>query len=240
VDKTNRDKDEIRNRVWDVLRQARAAPRDVHGRIPAFNGAADAAERLAALEVWRRAEVVKANPDRAQLPVRIRALDAGKLLYMAVPRLAAERPFYVLDPHHREVPTKDAATSAVARRIASTADVDAMNPVDLIVCGSVAVDHRGARLGKGAGYSDIEVALLADAGLISDDTTIATTVHDLQVLDEPLPHADHDFTVDLIVTPTTVIQCGPPHRPPGLTWQTLSPDQIAAIPALRNRATRRG
>jgi 5-formyltetrahydrofolate cyclo-ligase len=80
--------------------------------------------------------------------------------------------------------------------------------------------------------------LLANAGLISDNTTIATTVHDLQLLDEPPPRANHDFTVDLIVTPTTVIHCGPPHRPPGLTWDTLSPDQITAIPALQTRAAR--
>ena len=56
-------------------------------------------------------------------------------------------------------------------------------------------------LGKGAGYSDIEVALLAEAGLISERTMIATTVHDLQVLDEDLPEQVHDFRVDLIVTP---------------------------------------
>ena len=37
------------------------------------------------------ARVVKAVPDRAQYPVRVRALRAGKLLYMAVPRLARAR-----------------------------------------------------------------------------------------------------------------------------------------------------
>ncbi|MPY81663.1 MAG: 5-formyltetrahydrofolate cyclo-ligase, partial [Actinophytocola sp.] len=175
------------------------------GRIPAFVGAAEAADRLAALDTWKRAEVVKANPDRAQLPVRIHALDAGKILYMAVPKLAAERPFYVLDPGALDVPISEAATSAVASRIARTADVDALRPVDVVVCGSVAVNHEGVRLGKGAGYSDIEVALLADAGLLTAQTTIATTIHDVQVVDEPLPHAGHDFTVDVIVTPTTVL-----------------------------------
>lgn len=43
------------------------------------------------------------------------------------------------------------------------------------MCGSVAVDRQGARLGKGAGHSDIEVALLKEAGLIGPWTTIATT-----------------------------------------------------------------
>lgn len=234
----DRAKDVIRERVWHALEEAGAAPRGVHGRIPAFVGADAAADRLAELAEWKSARVVKANPDRAQLPVRINALDAGKLLYMAVPKLATERPFYVLDPHALDVAPTEAATSAVASDVAETADVDALRPVHLVVCGSVAVDHRGVRLGKGAGYSDIEVALLADAGLIDDHTTIVTTVHEMQVLDEPLPHAGHDFTVDLVVTPTRVIACGPPHRPHGLTWDTLGPEQVAAIPALRARAKR--
>lgn len=233
---TDRDKDAVRERVWTALQDAGAAPRGAHGRIPAFEGAEQAASRLADLDEWQRATVVKANPDRAQLPVRIRALDAGKLLYMAVPKLAADRPFYVLDPATLEVPAADAATSAVAAQVADVADVDGLRQVDVIVCGSVAVNQQGVRLGKGAGYSDIEVALLADAGLITDQTTIVTTVHDIQVLEEPLPHAQHDFTVDLIVTPTRIITCGTPHRPTSLTWDRLSAEQVAAIPALRARA----
>ena len=58
--------------------------------------------------------------------------------------------------------------------------VSAMRLVDLIVCGSVAVNPQGARLGKGAGYPDIEVGLLAESGQIGERTTIATTVHELQ------------------------------------------------------------
>jgi hypothetical protein len=42
--------------------------------------------------------VLKANPDKAQRAVRARALTAGRVLYMAVPRLADQLPFYLLDP----------------------------------------------------------------------------------------------------------------------------------------------
>jgi 5-formyltetrahydrofolate cyclo-ligase len=41
-----------------------------------------------------------------------------------------------------------------------------MRRVQTVVCGSVAVNRTGARLGKGARYSDIEVTLLTEAGLI--------------------------------------------------------------------------
>jgi 5-formyltetrahydrofolate cyclo-ligase len=73
--------------------------------------------------------------------------------------------------------------------------------VDLVVCGSVAVNRQGARIGKGGGFSDLEVAFLVEAGVIRPDTVLATTVHPLQVVDEPIPETIHDFRVDLIVTP---------------------------------------
>jgi 5-formyltetrahydrofolate cyclo-ligase len=44
-----------------------------------------------------------------------------------------------------------------------------------------------ARQWRAVGYSDIEVALLTEAGLIGPSTVIATTVHPLQVIDGPLP-----------------------------------------------------
>jgi 5-formyltetrahydrofolate cyclo-ligase len=99
----------------------------------------------------------------------------------------------------------------------------------------VACDSRGARLGKGAGYSDIEFALLAEAGLVSAKTVVVTTVHDLQVLDDEVPEQAHDFRVDLIVTPTRVIRCGQPRRPSGIDWALLDPAQITAIPTVARR-----
>jgi 5-formyltetrahydrofolate cyclo-ligase len=120
----------------------------------------------------------------------------------------------------------------VARKVG----VGELRPVDLIVCGSVAVNRQGARLGKGAGYSDIEVALLQEAGLIGPQTTIVTTVHSLQVVDDELPETEHDFSVDLIVTPDEVIACSPPRRPTGLIWEKLGEEKIAAIPVLAARA----
>lgn len=211
----------------------------VQGRIPAFFGADEAAERLAMLPVWQSARVIKAVPDTAQLPVRARALEAGKLIYMAVPRLADELPFYLLDPESLTVPPAEAAAKEVAARLARKVSVADMQPVDLVICGSVAVNREGVRLGKGAGYSDIEMALLLEAGLIRPATVIATTVHSLQVIDEPLPETEHDFSVDVIVTPSDIIHCGPSRRPRGLVWEHLNPEKIAAIPVLAARVNAR-
>ena len=229
-------KQAIRTQIWDLLERERAVEPGVHGYIPAFARADTAADRLAHLPAWRTAQVIKAVPDRAQQPVRERALQDGKLLYMAVPMLADDPPFYVLDPASLTVPPHEAASRKTAARIAPKVAVADMRPVDIVVCGSVAVNRQGARLGKGAGYSDIEVALLQEAGLVGPRTVIVTTVHHLQVVDEALPETEHDFSVDLIVTPGEVIECGPPRRPGGLYWEHLTEDMIAAIPVLAARA----
>jgi len=228
-------KQALRVQVWDLLEREHAVDHGVHGRIPAFTGAGAAASRLAGLPVWRVVQVIKAVPDRAQQPVREWALRDGKLVYMAVPMLAEDRPFYVLDPGSLTVPLAEAASREGAARVAPKIDVDQMRPVGMVVCGSVAVNRNGARLGKGAGYSDIEVALLQEAGLIGPHTVIVTTVHPLQVVDEAIPETEHDFSVDLIVTADDVIECGPPRRPHGLYWEHLTPEKIAAIPALASR-----
>ncbi|WP_328869647.1 5-formyltetrahydrofolate cyclo-ligase [Streptomyces sp. NBC_00287] len=232
-------KQRVRTEVWDALDAAGAVHNDTaHGRIPHFKGAEEAADRLAELDAWKSARVIKAVPDKAQLPVRARALADGKVLYMAVPKLATAKPFYVLDPTALDVPPYEAATSRVASTVAPTADVDALRPIDVVVLGSVAVNRSGARIGKGAGYSDIEFALLSEAGLVNADTLIVTTVHELQVIDTPIPTTEHDVNVDVIVTPDEVITCSSPFRPAGILWNHLDAAKVAAIPALEARKGR--
>ncbi|WP_198427402.1 5-formyltetrahydrofolate cyclo-ligase [Streptomyces buecherae] len=228
-------KQAFRERVWDLLERERAVPLGVAGHIPDFMGSEMAAARLAEHPDWQAARVVKAVPDLAQLPVRIRALEDGKKLYMASPKLAAQKPFYHVDAKSLTVPPSEAATHRAVARLAQSVDLDAMPPIDLVVCGSVAVNREGVRLGKGAGYADIEVALLHEAGLIGQNTRIATTVHSLQVLDEDLPETEHDFRVDLIITPDDAFECKPGRSRPGIVWDHLTPEVIAAIPALASR-----
>lgn len=229
------DKATLRQRVWESLdAHGVVRPPGSSGYIPSFVGADEAGRRVVELPAWRSARVIKANPDRAQLPVRVAALDSGKLLYMAVPRLESREPFYRLDPTELgpDADFDTIATGQGAAQMVPRVGLVQMEPVDVIVCGSVAVDHTGARIGKGAGYSDIEVALLVDAGLVGHDTTIVTTVHDLQVVDEPVPTSWHDFHVDVIVTPTQTIHCTPTAPPRGILWDLLGPDQLSAIPVL--------
>src|SRR6266566_5132381 len=83
----------LRQEVWTAMRAAKVARfPGAAGRIPNFTGAEAAAERLRGLPAWQAAGTVKANPDSAQWPVRQRALEDGKTVYMAVPRLAELSP----------------------------------------------------------------------------------------------------------------------------------------------------
>jgi 5-formyltetrahydrofolate cyclo-ligase len=151
----------------------------------------------------------------------------GKLVYMAVPRLREPKPFLVL-----------ADDATIKARGAHPVAVEDVEPVDLVVCGTVAVNRAGVRIGKGGGYSDLEFGLLVEAGLVGARTVIATTVHPLQFLDEDLPETEHDFRVDLIVTPDEVVRTTAPYRPPGILWDHLDDEKMAAIPVLAERRAR--
>ena len=227
----------LRREVWAEMSAARVARfPGAAGRIPNFSGAEAAAQRLRGLLAWQEAGTLKANPDSAQWPVRQRALEDGKTVYMAVPRLASAEPFFALDPAHlSESPRKASSISGAARSARQVSLAD-LTPVDLVVMGSVAAGEDGARLGKGGGFADLEFALAAAAGLIGPRTVAVTTVHELQVRPTGvIPLTDHDVPVNFVVTPQRVIDCRQARgkRPaPGIRWEDLTDEKIAAIPLL--------
>ncbi|MDX1747891.1 MAG: 5-formyltetrahydrofolate cyclo-ligase, partial [Halobacteriales archaeon] len=199
-------KQAIRERVWSTLEEEGVArfPFPVTGRIPNFAGAEEAAERLAQTPEWAAAQTIKANPDSPQRPVRRLALSAGKTVYMAVPRLRDPECFLRLDP--TEIADYDHATTiGGSAELGVQVGPTGVDPVDLIVAGSVAVTADGTRVGKGEGYSDLEYAVLRELSLVGPDTPLVTTVHDLQVVEDDIEPADHDVPLDLVVTPTQTI-----------------------------------
>jgi 5-formyltetrahydrofolate cyclo-ligase len=225
----------LRDEVWAAM-QAPGTwrfPGPEH-RIPNFVGAEKAAERLRATEEWQAAATLKANPDSPQLPVRQRALEDGKTVYMAVPRLAEPKPFFLLDPATLTVPPRKAASIKGATRLGRTIDVDDLEPVDMAVVGCVAASADGARLGKGGGFSDLEYAIAWEAGLITASTVVVTTVSEVQVVDVGrIPVVEHDVRLDVIVTPERVIRCPASPRSGALRWDELTQEKIDAIPLLR-------
>lgn len=234
-------KDEARARVWREM-EIRGVGRfpGAAGRIPNFAGAERAALHLQGLRAWREARTVKINPDAPQLPVRRMALREGKVVYMAVPRLRSLECFLELDPARLGKRALQAASIRGAERLGRPVGIEALPRIDLIVCGAVAVNARGARVGKGGGFSDLEYGLLVEAGRAGSATPIVTTVHPVQVLPEAIEMRPHDIAVDVIVTPDGVIAVRPEFlRPRGLYREALGPEKIAEVPVIE-RVLRQG
>jgi 5-formyltetrahydrofolate cyclo-ligase len=231
------EKQELREQVWDELDESGEArfPFPPHGRIPNYAGAEQAADRLAELDVWQKADVIKSNPDSPQLPVRRRALEAGKTVYMAVPRLRDEECFLELDPAAIE-DTDAAATVSAMDEYGRQAAPGAVATVDLIVAGSVAVNESGARIGKGEGFSDLEYALLRECGIVDATAPVVTPDHERQVREETWAVDAHDVPIDYLVTPERTVETDTPHeRPVGVDWDALSEERVAEMPVLAAR-----
>ncbi|XP_074576859.1 5-formyltetrahydrofolate cyclo-ligase-like protein COG0212 [Curcuma longa] len=229
----------IRKRVWDLLEAENIArnPRPVHHRIPNFDGAALAADRLGELDVFEKAGCVKVNPDSPQKQVRFLTLTGGKQLLTPQPRLRTGF-FSVLES--QALPSGsilEACTSVGAAKHGRPIGLDEKIKVDLIVIGSVAVDPRtGARLGKGEGFAELEYGMLRYMGAIDDNTMIVTSVHDKQLVND-IPVGKllvHDVPVDIICTPTQVIYTNTKiPKPQGIYWEKLSPEKLGQIRILQ-------
>ncbi len=230
-------KDDFRREIWSALESTSANVGAVRSRIPNYVRAHEAADRLATLEIWRRASVVKANPDPAQAHVRLRALQDGKTLYTPVPELTESFPFVRLDPAElaaRRISFENVMFSEGSIEIGLPVTFDEMEPFDLVVVGCVGVTRAGGRTGKGGGFADLELGIFRDMGLVQPDTPIVTTVHGSQVVgDDRVTMVGHDTPLDWIITPDEVIETRTAHpRPGGVDWPSVQPDQLEAIPFL--------
>jgi 5-formyltetrahydrofolate cyclo-ligase len=225
------DKTAARQFVWDRLAAEGVArfPFPPHGRIPNFAGAEIAAARLFEVEPWKSAGTVKVNPDAPQRPVRAEALRRGITVFVPTPRLRGG--FKKLDP--QRIPDdkiQEAAGLSHADRWAIEVPLKKLPRLDAIVCGSVAVTRDGRRCGKGEGYSELEFAILRELG--HPPAPVATTVHDLQLVDD-VPRDPTDQPLSLIVTPTQTIRIkklGP--APKGIDWERLSAEALEEMPVL--------
>ncbi len=232
------DKQSLREIIWTrMMEEGVTCFPGAVGRIPNFKGALAAAERLSALPEWESARIVKANPDSPQRPVRRLALEQGKTLLMAVPRLTRRECFILLDPAKLPVSPYAASSIRGASRYGLPVSPEALPDIDLIVMGSVAVSRRGERVGKGGGYADLEYALLRRFGKVSPSTPVVTTVHPIQVVERAVPMMEHDVPVSHFSVPDEIQPSrGRAGAPEGVYWDRLSPEKIASIPILQELA----
>lgn len=124
----------------------------------------------------------------------------------ALCRALADAGFEVLLPRVRddrlEWVVSGGATSTSAMGIEEpTGPAVPLSPVRAMLIPALAVSIRGDRLGKGGGFYDRALSGLGEEGPV-----IAAIVDDGDVVDE-VPTEEHDCRVDVIVTPTRIIDC---------------------------------
>jgi 5-formyltetrahydrofolate cyclo-ligase len=228
-------KNAFREEIWDLLQKKKVARfPGATGRIPNFIGAEACAQVLSETPLWKKATVLKSNPDSPQRAIRQKALQEGKIIYMAVPRLRSEKPFIELDPNKLNCSPYIASSIKGAAKFGRLVRLDEVRKIDLIVCGSVAVNRKGARVGKGGGYSDLEFALLTEEKKIGSKTPIVTSVHPLQLVDEEIPMTEHDIPLTAIITPQEIIAVESLFaKPKGIYWNMLPKEKIDEIPVLK-------
>ncbi|MDO8136589.1 MAG: 5-formyltetrahydrofolate cyclo-ligase [Candidatus Brocadiales bacterium] len=194
-----RTKESVRQAVWSYLEEAHIAdfPRPCFGRIPNFAGSREACERLLTLEDFKRARCVFSAPDYVLKKARDLVLKEGKTLAFATPHMRA---FLEIEPHQGKVSTTIRNMARLGRPLKT--------PVELILQGSVAVDRKGNRLGKGKGYGDKEVDWLKRHSLLAPGAPVVTIVHSSQIVEDlsNLMGKD-DVPVDYILTEKEIIKC---------------------------------
>jgi len=124
----------------------------------------------------------------------------------ALCRVLDDAGFEVLLPRVRgdrlEWVVSGGATSTSAMGIEEpTGPAVPLSPVRAMLIPALAVTMRGDRLGKGGGFYD---RVLSELG--EEAPPIAAIVDDADVVDA-VPTEEHDCRIDVIVTPTRVIDC---------------------------------
>jgi 5-formyltetrahydrofolate cyclo-ligase len=236
-------KDEVRAEIWRKLEETGTHIGPVWSVIPNFVGADLAAWHLSQTPEWKAARTVKCNPDPPQIPVRLRALYDGKIVYAPVPYLTREFPYLRLDPEKllaRGISFELAATSEGYMLHGERLDFEDVEPLDFCVVGSVAVTRSGARTGKGAGFADLETGIFRELGRIGPRTPLATTIHSRQLVsDERVVMQAHDSPLDFVATESELIVTGnTAPRPRGVDWDAVQPDQFETIPFLKSLRSR--
>jgi 5-formyltetrahydrofolate cyclo-ligase len=234
----NSAKDVVRADVWRALTDAGVNIGPTFDHIPNFVGADMAAKRLSELDAWKNARIVKSNPDPPQIPLRLRALYDGKLLFSPVPYLTKGFPYLKIDPDKLAAKGIDFETAATAQGFLLHGEPIAfedMPTLDICVVGCVAVTRRGGRTGKGAGFADLEQGIFRELGKVTDKTPIATCVHSSQIVAETrVVMEGHDSALNFIATELELIDTQTPYpQPAGVAWDKIRPDQFADIPFLK-------
>ncbi len=229
----------IREQIWEKLKPVAKPDSRFHLNfaevIPDFEGSELAIDRLVAQPVYAHTQYAFVTPDNGLTDLRRRMLEDGKTLVVST--YGIYRGFVLLEPEriapgHRLFAAWLDGMEHFGRPI-TLAEIASRGRFDLMVTGASAVSLNGVRFGKGHGFFDLEWGMFTAVGVADEDTPVTAVVHDVQVVEEQLVPSETDILVDSIATPTRYVTVSRGHRPSGIKWHLLEPEQLAATPPLQ-------
>lgn len=237
----------VRQKIWEKLAAVARPDTRFHLNfaevIPDFDASETAIGRIEALPSYTERRLAFVTPDNSLVELRRRMILAGKPFVVSTYNML--RGFRLMAPG--AVPPGQERFAAWLDGIEhfgtpiSLEEISRLGRFDFMATGASAVSGEGIRFGKGHGYFDLEWGMFSDIGLVDDATPVIAAVHDVQVVEEKLPASETDIIVDLIATPSRLIEVDRHgRRPRGIKWHLISPDQIAALPPLKELARMRG
>jgi 5-formyltetrahydrofolate cyclo-ligase len=216
-------------RLYDkesIRRHIEAAP------VAAFNPGL-VAECLRKQDVYRRSSILFVSPVPALQQVRINALVDGKTLVLPGP--AIKKGFYRLKPY--AVAFKDLGHAVSLQGLESFGTL--LSPralarlhIDLALTDCLAVAPDGGRLGRGTGFFDLAMAILAELGGVDDQTVFGAVGAPEQLMADILPQDSWDVPLHFFVAgpEPTLFTAGGRHL--RVEWQALEKKRIRKIEPL--------
>jgi 5-formyltetrahydrofolate cyclo-ligase len=245
----------LREQIWVEVDKFVGGPKPVKGRIPNFKGSKSAANNLMRTEEFQNAKVIKVHPSLNAISLREEVLRSGKTL-LVPPLPGHDFLYFLVNPESiKNERFNWAAQKRGFNRIGLPLNLKDVPKIDLFVVAATVVSYEGCRAGKGKGYGEVEWGIASELGVVDSSTTVATIVHDVQLVDSDRFPSElmeaHDLPVDIIATPTQVIKCNKnlnesdvgqknensPKRsltkPKGIIWEKIDNNMIRDIGALK-------
>lgn len=233
-------KNRIREEVWRELRRVAKPDSRFHWDfskfIPDFKGSEKCAAAIRRMKLYKNSRYIMITPDNCLQKLREYCILDGKTYIM--PTYGIVRGFIMISrdlvPQGQE---EYASTLDGADRFGISVtlqDIKALGKIDFLVTGASAVNLEGVRYGKGHGYFDLEWAMFREIGVVDENTPVIAVVHDCQVIDIPIEASPYDTIVDIIVTPTRIINIEKKReKPKGILWEKIPREMVDEIPPLR-------
>lgn len=228
--------------IWEQLRKvAKPDSRfswDFGEFIADYEGSDHCAKLFCETETYRNAQVIFVTPDNNLESLREQVIRDGKTMIMT--NYGISRGFFLVRPEQIPAGQETLASTLDGvqrfwKHVSLAQLASEVNRIDVLVSGASAITPSGIRFGKGHGYFDLEWAMLYTKGLVDLGSVVVAVGHDCQVVDVPVEVRPYDTAIDLIVTPTRVIETRNEFPKPtmGVMWYLLKPDMKGRIPPLQ-------